>query len=214
MGYHFAFPLAKASSSAAKLDDRSAQPKDLDRDAMLRSIPNLRRYAKSLTGNADLADDLVQEALLRAIANIDSFQSGTNMEAWLLKILRNSFLTQCRKRRHEVAYKASLRSEPTSSLPNQYSTIQLAELKENLVNVPGPQREALLLVSAYGYSYGQAAAICHCPAGTIKSRANRARVRLSELMHVDRAAEFGPAERDLAVIAITNSNGATQEQFN
>lgn len=211
MSYHFALPLTNFTEVAAKSNGRSAQMGDLERDAMLRSIPTLKRYAQSLTGNADRADDLVQEALLRGLANIGSFQSGTNMEAWLFTILRNHFLTQCRQRKHDVAYKASLRAEPISTHPNQYSTVQIRELQQTLVDIPESQREALLLVFAYGYTYSEAAAKCRCPAGTIKSRANRARSRLAKLMHVDHVAEFGPAERDLAVIA---ASGSKQQRLN
>jgi RNA polymerase sigma-70 factor, ECF subfamily len=197
--YHFRLPLTKSCPSAGA-ESLPPASRDLERNAMVRSIPMLRRFAKSLTGNADQADDLVQEALLRGMAKIESFQPGTNMEAWLLIILRNLFLTQCRRRRHELAYRDSLRSQRSSAHPHQYSAIQLRELERGLASVPGSHREALLLVSAYGYSYDEAAAMCGCPAGTIKSRVNRARMRLSQKMDIDDAAEFGPAERDLAVI--------------
>jgi RNA polymerase sigma-70 factor, ECF subfamily len=185
--------------------------RDLERDAMIRSIPTLRRFARSLTHNADDADDLVQEALLRGVAKIESFQPGTNMEAWLLTILRNLFLTQCRRRRHETAYKVSLRTQRSSAHPSQFSAIQLGELQKSLASVPGSYREALLLVFAYGYSYDEAAAMCGCPAGTIKSRVNRARLQLSKQMHVDDVSDFGPAERDLAIIG---RSGLSQQQYN
>jgi RNA polymerase sigma-70 factor, ECF subfamily len=116
-----------------------------------------KNFAKSLTHNADEADDLVQETLLRGVENVESFQPGTNMEAWLVTILRNLFLTGCRRRRHEQAYKSSLRTQRSSAYPRQYSTIQLGELQKSLGSVPGSYREALLLVFAYGYSYDEAA---------------------------------------------------------
>jgi RNA polymerase sigma-70 factor (ECF subfamily) len=181
---------------------------------MVHAMPALRRFAKKLAGNADRAEDLVQEALVRGIANISSFQPGTNMEAWLLTILRNLFLTQCRQRRQDLAYKATLRTARSSSHAHQYSAVQMRELEASLADVPAAQREALLLVFAYGYSYGEAAAICRCPAGTIKSRVNRARLQVAKLMHVDGADEFGPGERELAVIASTKSGGMNQERFN
>ncbi len=199
MTCHFRLPLAESCLSAGSASLLPTS-RDLERNAMVRSIPTLRGFAKSLTGNADQADDLVQEALVRGIAKIESFQPGTNMEAWLVTILRNVFLTQCRQRRHETAYKASLRSQRSSAPPSQYSAIQLRELEKNLASVPEAHRDALLLVFAYGYSYKEAAAMCGCPDGTIKSRVNRARMLLSEKMYVDHAAEFGPAERDLAVL--------------
>src|SRR5690348_1598567 len=87
------------------------------RDAMLAATPNLRAFAISLARNVDRADDLVQETLLRALANIDSFQPGTNMSAWLFTILRNHFRSEYRKRRREVedadgSYTASLTTQP------------------------------------------------------------------------------------------------------
>ena len=69
------------------------------RDDILATIPNLRAFATSLSGSLDRADDLVQETLLRALANIDSFQPGTNLSAWLFTILRNQFRSEYRKRR-------------------------------------------------------------------------------------------------------------------
>jgi len=180
---------------------------------MVRAMPALRRFAKTLTGNADRAEDLVQEALVRGIANIAGFQTGTNMEAWLLTILRNLFLTQCRQRKQDLAYKATLRTARSSSHAHQYSAVQMRELEESLADVPATQRKALLLVFAYGYSYGEAAAICGCPAGTIKSRVNRARMQVAKLMHVEDAGEFGPGGRDLAVMA-ASSGGMSPERFN
>ncbi len=213
MTYHFKLPLTNYGR-ATTADDRPPAMGDAERTAMVRAMPALRRFAKTLTGNADRAEDLVQEALLRGIANVASFQPGTNMEAWLMTILRNLFLTQCRQRRQDLAYKATLRTARSSSHAHQYSAVQLHELEKSLVGVPEQQRKALLLVFAYGYSYGEAAAICGCPAGTIKSRVNRARSQIAKLMHVDGADEFGPAERDLAVMAATSSGAMNQERFN
>jgi len=90
------------------------------RDVMLAAVPTLRAFAISLSGNADRADDLVQETLLRATANIDSFQPGTNMLAWLFTILRNQFRSEYRKRRREVedadgSYLDGLTSAPSNT---------------------------------------------------------------------------------------------------
>jgi RNA polymerase sigma-70 factor, ECF subfamily len=214
MTYHFPLPLVTFGAVETPPNVRPAASGETERNAMVRAIPALRRYAKRLVGNSDRADDLVQEALARGIANVASFQPGTNMEAWLIIILRNLFLTQCRQSKLDLAYKASLRTAPRSAHAHQYSALQLRELGENLVNVPEAQRKALLLVSAYGYSYEEAAAICGCPPGTVKSRVNRARSHIAKSMHVDHAAEFGPAERELAVIAATSSGETTQERLN
>jgi RNA polymerase sigma-70 factor, ECF subfamily len=151
-------------------------------DVMLAAIPGLRAFAISLSGNVDRADDLVQGALMRAIANIDSFTPGTNMPAWLVTILRNLFLEEFRKRRREVedadgSYAASLKSAP-----EQHVRLEFKEFAGALANIPLAQREALLLVGASGFSYHEAAAICGTAVGTIKSRVNRARKMLAELV--------------------------------
>lgn len=163
-------------------------------DAILAAIPSLRAFAVSLCGNLDRADDLVQEALMRAIANIDRFQPGTNLSAWLFTILRNHFRSEFRKRRREVEdvdgkYTDSLKAEP-----RQIGNIEFTELREALAKLPPDQREALVLVGASGFSYEEAANICDCAVGTIKSRVNRARTRLGELMAIDETTVFGPDE--------------------
>src|ERR1022692_3428232 len=148
------------------------------RKAVLGAVPSLRAFAISLCGNVDRADDLVQETLLRALANIDSFQPGTNMAAWLFTILRNHFRSEYRKRRREVEDGEGRYAETLKT-----------------------QREALVLVGASGFSYEEAAHICECAVGTIKSRVNRARTRLAELMSIDGVDDFGPDEQTRAVMA-------------
>src|ERR671927_1021487 len=152
------------------------------RDQVLAAVPSLRAFAISLCGNVDRADDLVQETLLRALANIHSFQPGTNMPAWLFTILRNLFHSEYRKRRREVedadgSYAASLRTAP-----DQHAHLDFEDLRAALAKLPPDQREALLLVGAQGFAYEDAAAICGCAVGTIKSRVNRARARLANLL--------------------------------
>jgi RNA polymerase sigma-70 factor (ECF subfamily) len=162
------------------------------RDAMLAAIPSLRAFAVSLSGNLDRADDLVQETLTRAIANIDSFRPGTNMPAWLFTILRNHFRSEYRKRRREVEDVEGRHTASLTSQPEQTGHIEFRELQRALAALPGDQREALILVGASGFSYEEAAAICGCAVGTIKSRVNRARTRLAELLEVKGAEDFGP----------------------
>jgi RNA polymerase sigma-70 factor (ECF subfamily) len=161
------------------------------RDALLAAVPGLRAFAISLSGNVDRADDLLQEALLCAIAGIGSFQPGTNMSAWLVTILRNLFYSDYRKRRREVedadgGYVNSLKSPP-----EQQSRVEFEEFRVALAMLPTNQREALLLVDAAGFSCEEATAICKCAAGTIKSRVNRARTRLSKLLAIDDTDRFG-----------------------
>lgn len=162
------------------------------RDIMLAAVPTLRAFAISLSGNADRADDLVQETLLRATANITSFQPGTNMLAWLFTILRNQFRSEYRKRRHEVEDADGSYLDSLTSAPEQYDRLKFKELFAALAKLPLGQREALLLVGASGFSYDEAAAICGTPIGTIKSRVNRARTLLAEQLGIDSADKFGP----------------------
>ena len=170
------------------------------RDDILAAVPSLRAFAISLSGNADRADDLVQETLLRALANIDSFQPGSNLPAWLFTILRNLFRSEYRKRRREVEDPDGSYAESLKSHPEQGSRLEFQEFRTALAKLPPDQREALILVGAEGFSYEDAASICGCAVGTIKSRVNRARSKLAALLYVDGAEDFGPDETVRAVI--------------
>src|SRR5262249_26224774 len=171
------------------------------RDAVLAAVPSLRAFAISLSGNVDRADDLVQETLLRAMANIESFQPGTNMSAWLFTILRNLFRSEYRKRRREVEDTDGSYAESLKSHPEQHSRVECEEFREALGKLPPDQREALILVGASGFSYEEAAAICECAVGTIKSRVNRARTRLAELLAIDSTDDFGPDRTTRAILS-------------
>jgi RNA polymerase sigma-70 factor, ECF subfamily len=173
------------------------------RDAMLAAVPSLRAFAISLCGNVDRADDLVQEALLRAWASRSSFAQGTNMSAWLFTILRNLFRSEYRKRRREVEDPDGSHAETLTSLPDQTSHLEVEEFRRALGTLPHEQRESLILVGASGFSYEEAAQICGCAVGTIKSRVNRARTRLAEILSIESASDFGP---DLETRAVVNSN--------
>jgi RNA polymerase sigma-70 factor (ECF subfamily) len=175
------------------------------REQILAAVPSLRAFAISLSGNVDRADDLVQETLVRAMANIDTFQPGTNMSAWLFTILRNLFRSEYRKRRREVEDADGSYAESLKSHPEQHGRVEFEEFRTALSRLPQDQREALLLVGASGFSYEEAAAICECAVGTIKSRVNRARTRLSELLAIDSADDFGPDQSTRAILAATGS---------
>ena len=170
------------------------------RDQILAAIPSLRAFAISLSGNVDRADDLVQETILRALANIHSFQPGTNMPAWLFTILRNLFRSEYRKRRREVEDTDGNFAETLKSHPDQIGRVEFQEFRAALAQLPAEQREALILVGASGFSYEEAADICECAVGTIKSRVNRARSRLAKLLQVDSIDEFGPDHATRAVL--------------
>jgi RNA polymerase sigma-70 factor, ECF subfamily len=171
------------------------------RDAVLAAIPSLRAFAISLSGNVDRADDLVQETMLRALANIHSFQPGTNMSAWLFTILRNLFRSEYRKRRREVEDTDGGYADSLKSQPEQNGRVEFEEFRAALTKLPPDQREALILVGASGFSYEEAAEICGCAVGTIKSRVNRARGRLAQLLAIESADDFGPDRETRAVLA-------------
>ena len=160
---------------------------------MLSAVPALRAFAMSLCGNVDRADDLVQETLLRAIANIHSFQPGTNLPAWMFTILRNLFRSEYRKRRREVEDVDGSHVDSLKSPPEQQSRMEFEEFRRALAELPPDQREALLLVGASG-------AICGTALGTVKSRVHRARLRLAELLGIDGTDDLGPDQTTRAVL--------------
>jgi RNA polymerase sigma-70 factor (ECF subfamily) len=170
------------------------------REAMLAAVPALRAFAMSLCGKLDRADDLVQETLLRALTNIDTFEPGTNMSAWLFTILRNLFRSEYRKRRREVEDGEGRFSATLKSQPDQPGHIEFEEFRTALAQLPPDQREALILVGASGFSYEEAAQICGSAVGTIKSRVNRARIRLAEILGIKSAADIGPDGPTQAVL--------------
>jgi RNA polymerase sigma-70 factor (ECF subfamily) len=171
------------------------------RDQVLATVPSLRAFAISLCGNVDRADDLVQETLLRALSNINSFEPGTNMPAWLFTILRNLFRSEYRKRRREVEDADGRHADTLKSHPEQHGRLEFEEFRTALAKLPSDQREALVLVGASGFSYEEAAEICGCAVGTIKSRVNRARTRLAEYLSIDSVDDFGPDRTTRAVLA-------------
>ena len=170
------------------------------RTELLANAPSLRKFALSLCGTIDGADDLVQETLLRALIHIDSFQPGTNLAAWLVTILRNLFREQHRKRRREVEDVDGHYAEMLKTEPEQTARVEFGEFRAALAKLPPEQRQALILVGASDLSYDEAAAECDCPAGTIKSRTHRARERLADMLAVDAPDDFGPDRVTRAVV--------------
>ena len=173
-------------------------------EAILAEVPKLRAFAISLCGNLDQADDFVQETLLRAWTHIDQFQRGTNMAAWLFTILRNSLRSNYRKYRREVEDADGSYAERMITQPEQNGRLEFEELRGALAKLPSDQRETLILVVASGASYEEAAEICGCRVGTIKSRVHRARARLAQILAIDSVDDFAP---DRAVQAVLG--GAT-----
>jgi RNA polymerase sigma-70 factor (ECF subfamily) len=151
-------------------------------NGIVEARPILRAFAISLTGSPDRADDLVQDTMLRALSKRELFQPGTNLNAWLFTILRNSCYTEHRKRIHEVADRDGAYAAQLAIAPAQIDGLNLQDLQNALPKIAPDQLEALLLVGAHGLSYEEAARACGIPVGTIKSRVNRARLRLAELL--------------------------------
>ncbi len=146
-------------------------------------IPHLRAFGRSLSGNRDLADDLVQESLMKAWAARQRFQAGTNMRAWTFIILRNLFLSQMRRARFKGEWDDVVADRILSAPASQDRHVELADMQRALLHLPQPQREALILVGAGGFAYEEAAEICGVAVGTIKSRVARGRMALETIMN-------------------------------
>jgi RNA polymerase sigma-70 factor (ECF subfamily) len=172
---------------------------------LLTAIPSLRAFAVSLTQNSDRADDLVQETLVKAWDKHYSFHLGTNLKAWLFTILRNEFYSQMRKRGREVQDSDGVMTERLAVHPSQHGKLDLADFREALEKLPEDQREAIILIGASGFSYEEAAEICGCAVGTIKSRVSRARTRLQDILQISGEADFGP---DAISSQVMGSNAA------
>ncbi|MGJ5617798.1 RNA polymerase sigma factor [Sulfitobacter sp. MF3-043] len=155
------------------------------RNELVEHLPAMRAFAISLTRNGAIADDMVQDTLVKAWTNIEKFQAGTNMRAWLFTILRNTYYSSRRKARREVADVDGVFTESLAEKPAHDGHMQMTDFRKALAKLQDEQREALLLVGASGFSYEEAAEMCGVAVGTIKSRTSRARARLAELMGHD-----------------------------
>jgi RNA polymerase sigma-70 factor (ECF subfamily) len=163
------------------------------RDSLVAEMSSLRAFGVSLCGDKERADDLVQETLFKAWNHLDSFHEGTNLKAWLFTILRNTYFSERRKRRREVEDTDGSYAAQLATPPEQPGHMDMQDFRAVLARLPDDQREALILVGAAGFSYEEAAQISGCPVGTIKSRVNRARVRLAEMLGLAADVDFAPA---------------------
>jgi RNA polymerase sigma-70 factor (ECF subfamily) len=176
--------IAVASEAPVALDDI--------RQELFAALPHLRAFAISLTGDVDRADDLVQEAVLRGLSHLHQFKRGTNFQGWMFTILRNQFHSNYRKRRREVEDADGLYAAKVAIPPEQGAYLDFTDFRDALAKLSPEQREALLLIGAEGLTYEETAEICGTKVGTIKSRVNRARKRLAELLGLDEIDEIGP----------------------
>ncbi|MBZ6378316.1 RNA polymerase subunit sigma-70 [Pacificimonas flava] len=180
----FANLLDRLQSTPAK-DQKVNEDRLSDKDfkeELAQVIPHLRAFGRSLSGSRDVADDLVQETLLKAWAARHRFQAGTNMRAWTFIILRNLFLSQMRRARFKGEWDDFTASKLLAAPAGQDRQIELADLERGLLQLPQAQREALILVGAGGFAYEEAAKICDCAVGTIKSRVARGRAALEAVL--------------------------------
>ncbi len=167
---------------------------------LMKEVPRLRAFGASLSGSLSAADDLVQETLVKAWSHRTSFIPGTNLRAWLFTILRNTYRSQRRKLGREIGDDGRF-AERLSTPARQHGHLDIVALRLALAKLPSDQRESLVLIGVLGCSYEEAATICAVAVGTVKSRVNRARHRLAQLLDITNANEIGPHGRDLAVLS-------------
>lgn len=165
-----------------RAEDRVALPDAEFKAQLAQVIPHLRAFGRSVSGSRDLADDLVQETLMKAWAARSRFQAGTNMRAWTFIILRNLYLSQMRRSRFRGEWDDLVADRILAAPAGQDKQVELGDMQRALLHLPQPQREALILVGAGGFAYEEAAEICGVAVGTIKSRVARGRVALEALL--------------------------------
>ena len=153
-------------------------------------IPHLRAFARTLTGDPTSADDLAQEAMMKAWDARASYQMGTNMKAWTFMILRNQFYSEKRRSWRQTQLDQEAAERTLIAVDDPEAPVALDELRQALKSLPEEQREALILVGAGGFAYEEAAEICQCAVGTVKSRVSRARKALQATL------ERGGYDRD------------------
>jgi RNA polymerase sigma-70 factor (ECF subfamily) len=174
---------------------RAATGDDTARDRAFRAelvalIPHLRAFARTLTGDPTAADDLAQEAMMKAWDARASFEMGTNMKAWTFMILRNQFYSEKRRSWRQSQLDQEAAERTLVAIDDPAAPVALNELRLGLGMLPSEQREALVLVGAGGFAYEEAAEICGCAVGTVKSRVSRARRALLGIL------ERGDYDRD------------------
>jgi RNA polymerase sigma-70 factor (ECF subfamily) len=172
-----------------------SSPPDEKRDEAFRTelvslIPHLRAFARTLCGDPTAADDLAQDAMLKAWDARNSFEMGTNMKAWTFMILRNQFYSDKRRAWRQTQLDQEAAERTLIAVDDPEAPVALDELRQGLGMLPPEQREALILVGAGGFAYEEAAEICGCAVGTVKSRVSRARRALHAIL------EGGAYDRD------------------
>jgi len=191
----------------------SQNPGNQFRQDILALVPHLRAFARNLCRGADMAEDLAQEALVKAWRSQDRFESGTNLKAWLFTILRNEFYSQ-RRRNWRQTHWDEVKAERIAAPPDpQFWALQLSDTERGLRDLPDGQREALILIAAAGFSYEEAAEICGTAIGTMKSRVARGRLALADILDgktnfADRDRRMDPCDSILAQLSALTPAGA------
>ena len=175
---------SKARPTSTQADDEAFKRE------LVKLIPHLRAFARTLAGDPASADDLAQDAMMKAWDARNSFQMGTNMKAWTFMILRNQFYSEKRRSWRQSQLDQEAAERTLVAVDDPEAPVALDELRLSLAQLPAEQREALILVGAGGFAYEEAAEICGCAVGTVKSRVSRARKALHIIL------EDGSYERD------------------
>ena len=191
---------ATRSGAAARPPEAVAPVSPEIKAELVSHMKVLRAFAISLTRNGTRADDLVQETVMKAWTNIHSYEPGTNMRAWLFTILRNSFYSERRKAWREVRDEDGETVEQSVVKPDHDGRLNLSDFRAAFQQLPVEQREVLILVGVLQHSYEDAAEMCDVRVGTIKSRLNRGRARLAELMGMDETDAIELTDRATAAV--------------
>lgn len=175
------------------------------RDAIIEHLPAMRAFAVSLSRNTALADDLVQDTIVKAWINFEKFDPKTNLRAWLFTILRNTFYSHRRKVKREVSDVDGMYSKKLATRPAHDGRLHLRDFLAAFDQLSPEQREALILVGASGFTYDEAAELCGVALGTIKSRVNRGRKTLAVLLSLTEGEEMELT--DPATLAAMSASG-------
>jgi RNA polymerase sigma-70 factor (ECF subfamily) len=186
-----------------------------DRDETFRTqlaalIPHLRAFARTLCGDPAAADDLAQDAMLKAWAARESFELGTNMKAWTFMILRNQFYSERRRSWRQSQLDQEAAERTLVAIDDPSAPLALDELRQGLAMLPAEQREALILVGAGGFAYEEAAEICECAVGTVKSRVSRARRALQGILESGGYARDGGAAGEAMAAILADAERLSQ----
>lgn len=191
---------ARSQTAAADGDD--------PRDELPAHLGPMRAFALSLTRNSAAADDLVQDTIVKAWTNIEKFQQGTNLRAWLFTILRNTFYSNRRKLKREVADPDGVHAATLYVKPAHDGRLAMNDFLRAFDQLSPEHREVLILVGASGFSYEEAAEMLGVAVGTVKSRANRARSRLAAMLHLEEGEDI-LAQADASSLAVMGRSGVS-----